>query len=78
MYERQGRPGTCTRAGSIAFAGGRTAVYRCTMKRPADIMGSPIADFEAVRCAVWVDRVGHDVTAAAWALARVDGRRGPC
>ena len=78
MYEQQGRPGSCTRAGVTAFAGGGTSVYRCTMKRPADIMGSPIQGFEAVRCAVWVDGAGHDVTSAAWAQARLDGRRGPC
>lgn len=65
---------SCTKAGVIAIAGGRSTFYRCTI---TTVNG---AGFETTKaqCAVWIDGSAYDVTQNARASARLSGEPAPC
>jgi len=74
VFSGRGSNTVCAKAGVIAFAGGRSTVYRCSWEKPwAGVLTTTV-----VRCAVWVDGAAYDVTTQARAAARLSGQARLC
>lgn len=74
VFASRGHSASCAKTGVIAFAGGRSNLYRCSWEN-TDQYGYATT---TSRCAVWVDGSAYDVTKAARASSQLTGDQLGC